>query len=82
MPRDLISRLETRINSAHKDTFWSTLKVDGDFINFNESTREQTYALRATSDFLEEILNSPLIKRIYTIVVKMKNGSLKVLRFE
>ena len=82
MPQDLISRLETRINSVHKVSFWSTLRVEGDFINFNESSKEHTYALRAASDYLEEILNSELITRVYTIVVKMKNGALKILKVD
>ncbi|PIJ98029.1 hypothetical protein [Lysinibacillus sphaericus] len=82
MPQELIKRLEKRINSAYKSSFWSTLQGEGDFINFNESSREHTYALRAASDYLEEILRSPLIARVYTIVVKMKNGSLEVLKVD
>ncbi|PJO44930.1 hypothetical protein [Lysinibacillus xylanilyticus] len=79
MPKDLISRLETRINSIHKESFWRKLQVDGDFIDFSGKSREQTYALRALSHYFAEILSTPLINRIYTIVVKMYNGTLKVL---
>ncbi|MFY0519271.1 hypothetical protein ACOMCU_15810 [Lysinibacillus sp. UGB7] len=83
MPQNLISRLEKRINSIHKESFWTTLQVEGDFINFNESSREHTYALRTNKEYLEDILNSTLsLARIYTIVVKIKDGFLEVLKVD
>ncbi|MEK5187161.1 MULTISPECIES: hypothetical protein [Solibacillus] len=75
-----IEKLEMRLNNKHKSFFYRHLRSKGNFLSFNEESKEHHYAVNVDAEFLEEVLEPTAFNGLATLYVTIRDGAVKVLK--
>lgn len=75
-----IEILEMRLNNKHKTFFFRHLRKKGNFLSFNDTTKEHLYAVDLDHDFLEKVIEPTAFNGLATLFVTIHDGAVKVLK--